>query len=109
MKKLSLLAVILAMGTTCLTACNMGGPNSSGTALPEQQSIVVQSENEGEDTPAPCPDGNCNYDRMPFKKPSFKFKIPHGKSDKKGRDKFRRRPHRKPAPAPENPETPEEN
>ena len=88
----------------------MGGAESIDAALPEANGITVQSEDEN--PPAPCPDGNCNRDRMPFKKPDFKFRIPQGKDDKKGRDKFRR-PHRKPAPIPEPepeiPETPEEN
>lgn len=111
MKKLSILAAILAMGTMCITGCNMGGANSSGTAVPEARNIAVQEE-----TPAPTPDDNCNgddnchRDRMPHKKPSFKFRVPQGKHDKKGRGKFRR-PHKRPAPAPEpeNPEAPEEN
>ena len=112
MKKLQILAVVLAMGTICICGCNMGGANSSQTTVPETQSIIAQDENEGEDTPTPCPDDNCNNGRMPFKKPGFKFRVPHGKDDKNGREKFRR-PHRKPAPTPEPepeiPETPEEN
>ena len=111
MKKLCILAAALALGTLCFTGCDMGGPDSSDTVKNETQNIVLQGEGEGEEPSTPCPDGDCNHDRMPFKKPEFRFKVPQGKHEGKGREKFRRRPHKRPTPAPEpeNPETPAEN
>lgn len=115
MKKLQILAAIMAIGTMCvtgITACNMGGDTITDKTAPETRSIVVQDE--GEQTPTPTPDDNCNGDnnchrgKMPFKKPTFRFKAPGGKHRGNGRGKFRR-PHKIPAPTPEpeNPETPE--
>lgn len=110
MKKLNILAAILAMGTMCITGCNMGGPDSADTATPHTSNIALQEE-KVEEKPAPAPDDNCkdkdncNRGKMPFKKPGFKFKVPQVKHDRTGRDTFRR-PHKKPTPNPENPETP---
>lgn len=107
MKKLSILAAILAIETMCIAGCNMGGANSAKTPVPETHNIALQEEHgEGEQTPTPCPDDNCDHGKMPFKKPTFRFKAPHDRHDGKGRGKFRR-PHNNPAPEPENPEIPE--
>lgn len=107
MKKLSIIASILAVGTMCITGCNMGKPNNK--TAPETLSIAVQDEG-GEKTPAPSPDdcrndGNCHRGKMPYKKPGFRFKVPHGKHGEKTREKFRRY-RKRPAPKPENPEAP---
>ncbi|MCH5147909.1 MAG: hypothetical protein J1G05_00920 [Clostridiales bacterium] len=112
MKKLQILAAILAIGTMCITGCNMGGTATSDKAQTQTRNIVAQ-EDSVEETPTPTPDdncgkdGNCNHDKMPHAKPNFKFKAPHGKHHGSGRDKFRR-PHKRPAPKPEEPEVPAE-
>ena len=116
MKKLSILAAILAVGTMCVAGCNMGGANTAKTPAPETRNIVTQEEsNEGEKAPESCPDGDCdgngdcNRGKMPFAKPNFKFQVPHSKHEGRDREKFPR-PHKKPSPAPEpeNPEPPAE-
>lgn len=112
MKKLSILAAVLAAGTMCIAGCDMGGAKFTETPIPETRNIVVQEEIV-DTTPEPAPDkdcgrdGNCNHGKMPFKKPGFKFKAPQNKHGKKGRNKFRR-PHKRPEPGPEKPETPTE-
>ncbi len=98
MKKLSILAALLAAGTICLAGCNMQ-PSSTKTPT-EDENIVRNGDNDS--TPLPCPDGNCNRDRMPYRKPEFKFKIPPKKPEGNDREKFRR-PHKT---APEDPEIP---
>ena len=110
MKKLSILAAVLAIGTMWIAGCDMGNVNSVQSDTPETQNIIVQDENadatvepnQGDD----CEHGgDCNRNKVPHKKPDFKFKTPHGKRDKKGRNKFRH-PHKRPKPVPEDPETP---
>lgn len=98
------------MGTMCAAGCNMGGTSSSETIVPQTRNSVMQEDKgENEEPSTPCPDDNCDRGRMPFAKPNFRFKVPHGKHGGKDREKFRR-PHKKPAPTPEpeNPETPTE-
>ena len=112
MKKLQILAAILAIGTMCIAGCDMGGTTTSDKTKPQTRDIVVQEE-KVEETPAPTPDdncnkdGNCNHGKMPFAKPNFKFKAPNVKHEGKGRERFRH-PHKKPA-NPEEPTQPEEN
>lgn len=117
MKKLQILAAILAMGTMCITGCNMGGNTATDKTEPQTHNIVVREEN-GNETPAPAPDDNCEHGdnchrgKTPFKKPGFKFKAPYGRHNGKVREKFRR-PHKKPTPVPtpepEIPAVPEDN
>lgn len=112
MKKLSILAAALAVGTMCVAGCDMGGANSAKIPEPEPSNIVTLEENkDGEQTPVPCPDGNCDgkkdcdRDKMPYAKPNFRFHIPHIGHRGHGKDKFPL-PHKKPTPSPE-PEEPE--
>ena len=110
MKKLSILAAILAIGTMCITGCDMGGANSTENVLPGTHNIAVQDQSaDATEEPAPgddCENGdNCCHDKMPHKRPSFKFRAPQGKYNKRGRNKFRH-PHKRPKPVPNDPETP---
>ena len=112
MKKLQILAAVLAIGTMCMAGCDMGGAPTSDRVQPHTHNLVAQEE-KVEETPAPTPDdncgkdGNCHRGKMPHAKPNFKFKVPHGKHREDGRDKFGH-PHKRPAPSPEEPETPAE-
>ena len=112
MKKIQILAAILAVGTMCIAGCDMGGTSTSDREQPQTVNIVAQDESV-EETPTPTPDdncgkdGNCNRDKMPHAKPNFKFKAPHGNHKGNGKDKYRL-PHKRPAPKPEEPEIPAE-
>lgn len=113
MKKLQILAAILAIGTMCIAGCDMGGTSTSDNRTQPQSLNIVAQDESIEETPAPAPDdncnkdGNCNRDKMPHAKPNFKFKAPNGKRGRGDKDKFRL-PHKRPTPPPETPETPTE-